>query len=422
MSNKTKVLISSVIGNGLEFYDFSLFAAFSIKFSKLFADPSMTSAASILKILGVVGIGFFMRPVGALFFGYIGDRVGRKNALGLSIILMGIATLSIGCLPTYEHIGLMAFVFLVLIRSMQGFCLGGENNGSAIFFLEHLKERKGLAGALILTGGALGTLLAYGASSIVSLEGMPSYAWRIPFIAGFFVALLGLYIRRSLPEPEQSGAQSAQEGKRFLIAEVWTHHRRAFLCAIGIGGVNVALSSTTTTYLHVYAAQVVGFPLYSALFCSCLAITFFGLIFAPLMGHLSDRLSSYRVMHTGCLLIALMAFPLFYTLHMGTKISTLMGVTISAFLMGTFNGPTNAYLNQLFPPRVRYTGIAVGYAVGAACFGGMAPYYYEYLIRFTGHPLSPAIYLVLVSFLGMVSLKYSHKEVTLVKGAPVKSF
>jgi MHS family proline/betaine transporter-like MFS transporter len=411
VNKKTKVLVSSVIGNGLEFYDFTLFGAFAIKFSTLFSSPESSEVYKGLMSLLIFGIGFFARPLGALFFGSMGDRWGRKNALSLSIILMGISTLMIGCLPTYASWGLAAPIALTLIRCLQGFCLGGENNGSAIFFLEHLKERKGLAGALILTGGAVGTLLAYAFSAITSLEGMPEYAWRIPFIVGLLIGLLGLYIRKSLPETDEFLASShlPHRQHQLVLTTVWREYRRPFLCTIGIGGVNVALAYTTTTYLHFYMAKVVHLNIINALMCTCVAITLFGGFFAPLMGHLSDKFSAHRVMYVGCLATSFLAFPLFWMLSSGTPLGIAMGIVTTSFLMGAFNGPTNAYLNTLFPPQVRYTAIAFGYAIGAAVFGGLASYYYQWLIVLTHNNLAPALYMIFMGALGALSLRCSQK-------------
>ena len=407
---KLRVLLSSVIGNGLEFYDFTLFGAFTLKFSTLFSNPEVAEVYRVMGMLLVFGIGFFARPIGALFFGAVGDRWGRRRALSLSIILMGLSTFAIGCLPTYGSIGIWAIIFLGVLRCFQGFCLGGENNGSAIFFLEHLKERKGLAGALILTGGAIGTVMAYGFSRIVSLDGMPDYAWRIPFLLGLFIALLGLYIRQNLPETDEFLALKREEPSRLMpLSEVLRFHFRPFLCSVGIGGVNVALAYTTTTYLHVYIKQVVGYSIGDALLCTCLATILFGGLFAPLMGHLADRFSPYRVMQSGCLGVAFLALPLFYVLHGGSIEGILAGIVISSLLMGTFNGPTNAYLNTLFPASVRYTGIAFGYALGAALFGGMAPYYYAWLVESTGLPLAPAFYMIFMAGVGSLAMLYSRK-------------
>src|SRR3990167_4676755 len=166
-----KILFSAIIGNGLEFYDFALFGAFSVTFSQLFFTGDKIS--SLLSTLSLFAVAFFVRPLGSLFFGYVGDLFGRKKALSYSIIFMGLFTFLIGCLPVYKDVGYLAPLLLLGCRLGQGFCLGGENNGSAIFLLEHHQQRKGFAGALILTGGAVGTIVATLFAALANLPFMP---------------------------------------------------------------------------------------------------------------------------------------------------------------------------------------------------------------------------------------------------------
>lgn len=417
MKKQTKIVISALLGNGLEFYDFTLFSAFTVQLSQLFFAADEDPTSKMLKTLLLFGVGFFARPVGALFFGHIGDRLGRKYALGMSIALMGIGTFCIGCLPTYAYWGVWASGLLCFLRLFQGFCLGGENNGSAIFFLEHLKKHKGLAGALIITGGAVGTLLANGFSVLTTL-GMPDYAWRFPFLIGLGIGFLGLYIRRRLPETADFLKIKSTQVDRLPLSQVWRYYRRPFLCAIGIGGVNVALVYTATVYLNVYMTSVLHVPLKNSLLMTCLAIVLFGGIFAPLMGYLADRFSPSRVMSFACVAVMLLAFPLFYAIHSGTNVGFFIGIIIAAFLAASFNGPTNAYLNTLFPAHVRYTAIAFGYSLGAACLGGLAPYYYTWLIKLSGNPFAPAFYMIFIAAIGGLSLHFSAKDVSISSEKP----
>lgn len=406
MQKKTKVLLSSIFGNALEFYDFTLFGAFTLKFTEIFWTQTNSNIAALNKAFFVFGIAFFFRPLGALFFGAIGDRLGRRKALALSIILMGLATFGIGCVPTYATYGLLGPSLIILLRCIQGFCLGGENNGSAIFILEHLKHRRGLAGALILTGGAFGTVLAYGASVLASIEGMPDHAWRWPFLLGLFIALLGFYIRQKLPEPE-TFVQNKKTAE-FPLLTIWNNYKGPLACTIGIGGVNVALAYTNTVYLHAFISKIPGWSNITAIQMGAVAVALFGFVFAPIMGYLSDRFQPKNIMYMGCLAISLLAFPLFWTLSQGTTGYVIIGVIISAFITASFNAPSNAYLNTLFPSSLRYTGISFGYALGAAIFGGMAPSYYTFIIDKL--KTSPGYYLVAMALLGAISIGYKKKH------------
>lgn len=401
-----KILLSAIIGNGLEFYDFALFGAFSVTFSTLFfADDSVSS---LVKTLSIFALAFFVRPLGSIFFGYLGDRFGRKKALSYSIVFMGLFTFLIGCLPLYKDVNYLAPLLLLGCRLGQGFCLGGENNGSSIFLLEHLKARKGFAGALILTGGAIGTILATGLSAIANLPEMPGWAWRIPFICGIFIGFLGNYIRRSVDETPEFVSTKEKNQRKSPLLFVLTHYPKPFLCAIGIGGVNGVLAYTLVVYLNVYLSTVVNYSLASALFSSCVGLIIFGSL-APLIGHIADKIGERKVMSTACLLTFCSSPFLFYLLQQKSIPSVFAAIFLSALMMGSFNAPTNALLQRLFPTEIRYTGIALGYAVGIALLGGTQPLICTYLIETTQNPLSPALYLMFAACIGGGALFFSRK-------------
>ena len=401
-----KILLSAIIGNGLEFYDFALFGAFSVTFSKLFfAGDHLTSLLSTLSIFAVA---FFVRPLGSIFFGYLGDRFGRKQALSYSIIFMGVFTFLIGCLPLYAEVGFLAPLLLLGCRLGQGFCLGGENNGSAIFLLEHLHQRKATTGALILTGGALGTILATLFSALTSLPNMPVWAWRVPFLFGIFIGLLGTYIRRSVDETPEFIRTEEKKERRAPLVFVLKNYTRPFLCSIGIGGVNGVLAYTLVVYLNVYLSTVVNYPLTNSLLSSCLGLIIFGSL-CPLVGHIADKVGERRVMATACLLTILFSPFIFYLLHQKSAPAIFMAILMAAILMSTFNAPTNALLQRLFPTEVRYTGIALGYAIGAALMGGTQPFICTYLIKISENPFSPTLYLLFAACVGGIALFFSRK-------------
>lgn len=406
LRTRKKIILSAIIGNGLEFYDFALFGAFSIVFSKLFFTGDKIS--SLLSTLSIFAVAFFVRPLGSIFFGYVGDRLGRKKALGYSIVFMGIFTFLIGCLPLYRDVGYLAPLLLLGCRLGQGFCLGGENNGSAIFLLEHLQKRKGYAGALILTGGAIGTILATFLSSLTTLSFMPEWAWRVPFLLGIFIALLGMYIRRSLNETPEFSLVKEKKERTIPLLFVLKNYTRPFLCTIGIGGVNGVLAYTLVVYINVYLSTVVKYPLSNSLLASCVGLTIFGCL-SPAMGHIADKIGERRVMGTSCLLMLLFPFLMFSLLQEPTVPSIFMAIIMAALMMSTFNAPTNSLLQRLFPTEVRYTGIALGYAIGVALFGGTQPLACTYLIDQTQNLYSPALYLMFAACIGSISLFFSRK-------------
>lgn len=401
-----KIVFSAILGNGLEFYDFALFGAFSVVFSKLFFKEDTVS--SLISTLSIFALAFFVRPLGSIFFGYLGDIFGRKKALSYSIVFMGFFTFLIGCLPVYESVGYLAAFLLLLCRLGQGFCLGGENNGSAIFLLEHHKNRKGYAGALILTGGAIGTIVATLFAAIVTLPSMPDWAWRIPFLCGLLIGLLGTYIRHFLEETPEFLSLEKQKLRTIPLLYVLKNAPRQFLCAIGIGGVNGVLAYTLVVYTSVYLATVVHSPLTNALFYSCVGLTIFGGL-APFVGHMADRFGTRSLMLFGCILIFFLAPLNFYLLQQQSFFSIIAAIGSAALLMSLFNAPTNALLQDIFPTKGRYTGIALGYAIGVALFGGTQPLISTYLIEKTQNSYSPVLYILFAASVGMVSLYFSRK-------------
>jgi len=401
-----KALVSAILGNGLEFYDFALFGAFSVILSRVFFTGDKTIA--LISTLSIFAIAFFVRPLGSILFGYIGDRFGRKKALSSSIIFMGFFTFLIGCLPTYNEIGYLAPVLLLCCRLGQGFCLGGENNGSAIFLLEHLKNRKGFAGALILTGGAIGTVLATSLAVIASLPFMPTWAWRVPFLLGILIGLLGAYIRRSIDETPEFVSSSKKEATPLLF--VLKNHTRPFLCMIGIGGVNGVLAYTLVVYINVYLSTVVHTPLANSLMYTCVALVLFGSL-APIMGNLADKIGERKIMASACAMAFFVPTIIFYLLQQHNALSICLATLLAAIMASSFNGPSNALVQRFFPAKVRYTGVALGYAIGIAIFGGTQPLVSTYLITTTGNAYAPALYLMFAGFIGSLALYFS-REIT----------
>ncbi|NDD59225.1 MAG: MFS transporter [Chlamydiae bacterium] len=291
-----KILMAGVIGNGLEFYDFALFGVFSGVFANIFFQGD--DFIALLKSLGLFAAGFIMRPLGSVFFGHIGDRLGRKKALAMFL------------------------------------------------------------------------------GSWVMSPAMPQWGWRIPFWLGLTIALIGLYIRNQLEEtPEYKNALQEKRIQKHPLKNMIKNNLKAFIGTIGIGGVNGIFAYTLVVFINLYLNKTVGVSVSNSMFYSCIGLSIFAVL-APVFGMMTDRYGAIRIMKGACLFSFFMSFPLFYLLYENTATSFSFAILLAALMMASFNAPTNYLLNTLFPVQARYSGIALGYAIGAAIFGGTAPLIY----------------------------------------------
>lgn len=401
MKPQTKAILSSMAGNTLEFYDFYLYGTFAPLLAKIFF-PTYDSTAALMASLMTFAAGYFMRPLGAILFGHLGDRLGRKQALTLSIFLMAIPTSLIGLLPTYDAVGIVAPIVLVLCRLLQSICAGGEYNGAAIFAIEHIgKGKEGFAGSLMSVSGGGGALLATFIGAFFMQSTMPHWSWRIPFLLGALLGGVGFYIRRQVHESPQFKKDVAKKPLNIPLSQALSKFPIAVLCCIGGAAFSGALSSTFAAYMNVYLTKVVGLELGSAL-----SLNTFGLIVfvscAPLAGMLADRFGLARVMTISTLGLMMSIYGIFNLVSTGLTLNILLAnFLLCAFAVG-FIAPLNAFMNRLFPANSRYSGIAFGYGVGMATLGGTTPIIMTWLIDKTGLSMAPAFYLMSLGALGLL--------------------
>lgn len=406
MKTKNKALFSAFISNFLEFYDFSLFGAFSIYFSQLFFSGDKWS--TLLKSLSVLGVSFIARPFGSLFFGYIGDRYGRKQSLSFSILLMGVATFGIGCLPTYNEIGVVSAVLLVICRLLQGFSLGGESTGSYVFLLEQVKVRKAFIGALVLASGTTGMLFANFQAQLFTQCHMPEWSWRIPFWLGFIIAILGVYIRSSVNESAEFSHLSNKLSSVSEQFKLLSNYKRSLFRVIGIALINSTYVYIIFIYMNVYHSHF-SMPFQSLTWLYSNLGLFFTLIFVPISGYIADKIHHEKLLYIASLLSFIGAFLIPYCLYK----NYLFFATFSlALLVGMLNAPTPAFINNLFPTSIRYTGVSVGFSLGVALFGGFSPFFFTFLTKYFGNTLVLTPMLIIVSFIGLISLMGKRKQQT----------
>ncbi|MFO0844878.1 MAG: MFS transporter [Gemmataceae bacterium] len=396
----TKTVVAGVIGNVLEWYDFALFGFLAPVIAPLFF-PSENRIASLLETYGVFALGFLMRPLGGVIFGHIGDRVGRKQALLWSVLLMAVPTTLIAVLPTYHQIGLAAPLLLTLIRMLQGISVGGEFIGSMSFLAEHAPpEKRGLVASWCTFSGGLGNLLGSGAAALVTAlvppEQLATWGWRVPFLAGFAVGLAGLWLRRGVSEtPTFQRAHSHGEATRAPLLEALEHDRRAMVLTVGLALMLSIGFYLPWVWLSTWLAKInrPGLPLAEAYRINTIAMAVMTALI-PVGGWLSDRVGRKRILFWASASVAVMSYPLFLMLSGGSGITDLEAQLALAFLTAPIYGPASAALVEMFPTRRRYSGIAFAYNGTLALVGGTTPLVATFLIEETGVTIAPAFYLM----------------------------
>lgn len=349
-----------------------------------------------------------MRPVGAVLFGYLGDKYGRKFSLALSILMMAVPTACIGFLPTYGQIGIWAPILLTIIRLMQGLSIAGQFSGSIAFVVEHAPmNRRGLAGSSTImslcAGMLLGALVATAFAEFLSQEAFESWGWRVPFIIGMVIAFVGLYIRNHTHEsPHYEKAKEGGVLSETPFREVISLYRWPLLRGVGIYLSVTVPFYILTVFMNGYLTKMLGHTDRDALLINTLCMTML-MFLVPVTGWLCDRFGRKRVLMITAAAYFLCAYPIFLLINQPGFYSALTGVMLLTFIVAFYIGPTPTVLVELFPTRIRYTGMALSYNLCAAVFGGSAPVVSAFLIDKTKLLTMPAFYIMVCAFLSFVS-------------------
>ena len=397
---------AGIVGNVLEWYDFAAFG-FLAPYIAIAFFPSDNEFAGLIKTFAIFAVGYLMRPLGAILFGHIGDRVGRREALLLSVIMMIVPTILLGMLPTYAAVGITAPILLLLLRLIQGLSIGGEFTASATFVSELAPEgRKGLHASLTMLGAILGILLGSGVAMVLSdtlgEEAMTAWGWRLPFLMGIILGAVAFWMRRSMSSsPEMSDIHAGKDDRDHPLIEVLKNHRPAVLRLSSVVLMQGASFYVVFVWLSTYLKEIVQQPVSNPLLLNTIGLACL-LPVIPLAGWLSDRFGRRALLMTAGIGILLCSWPLFMVFQQGDDGMILVGLVIFALLIGMAQGPTPAMMTELFPPEVRLTGIGIGYNVTLALFGGTAPLISTWLISATETTIAPAFYLMAAAAISLV--------------------
>ncbi|WP_425126694.1 MFS transporter [Burkholderia gladioli] len=390
-------VIAAVIGNALEWYDFTVFSFMVVVIAELFF-PSSSEYASLLLTTATFGVAFFMRPIGGIVLGLYADRAGRKAALSLVILLMTAGIFLIAAAPTYAAIGIGAPLLIVFGRLLQGFSAGGEFGSATAMLIEAApRGRRGFYGswqmssqsAALLVGALVGTLVTHGLSS----EALHAWGWRVPFLLGLLIGPIGYYLRRHLADSEVFLASKAS-ARRVTLGEVFAQHGREVLC--GLGSV-IALTVTIyvlISYLPTFAVKQLKLP-YAESFYAVIVGGLLLTVLTPLAGAWSDRIGRKTLSLWSLVATLALIYPLFLWLDAAPSVGRLVLVQgLLAITLSGYYGPFGAMIAELFPAQVRSTGLSLAYNVAVMLFGGFGQFIVTWLIKATGTPLAPTYYVM----------------------------
>ncbi|GAB7526921.1 MFS transporter [Paraburkholderia sp. 2C] len=402
-----RAVTAAVIGNALEWYDFTVFGLLTVVIAELFF-PTSNDYSSILLTTASFGVAFCMRPVGGIVLGLHADRAGRKAALSTVIALMTLGILLLAIAPPYSAIGIGAPIMIVVGRLLQGFSAGGEFGSSTALLIEAAPfSKRGFYGSWQMSSQAAALLLGAVVGSAVT-RGLPhdaliSWGWRVPFILGLVIGPIGFYIRRHLADSE-AFLHAKQYARRATLGELFTHHSRDVIC--GLGSV-IALTVTIyvlISYLPTFAVKQLKLP-YGESFTAVIVGNLLLMVLAPVAGAWSDRIGRKGLSLWSLVLTLVLIYPLFVWLEGAPSVSKLILVQamLSVTLSGYY-GPFGAMMAELFPANVRSIGLSLAYNVAVMLFGGFGQFVVTWLIKETGSPLAPTYYVMAGLALSIVSV------------------
>lgn len=404
-----KTARASFIGNFVEWFDYGAYGYLAAVIATVFF-PATDKTTALMSAYAVFAISFLIRPLGGIFWGYIGDKYGRRLALSWSILIMSLSTFFIALLPSYASIGILAPILLLLLRMLQGFSASGEYAGASAFLAEYAPPNKrgfytSIVPASTAAGLLLGSLMVAVMYEVLSESAMTEWGWRIPFLLAAPLGLIGRYIRLKLEEtPEFKKAEKDTRHKEYVpISLLFGKYRRALLLAFLVGSLNAVAFYLILSYMPTYLSEEMGVNKTQSFIAASVSLLSY-IFFIFMMGSLSDRFGRKVMLMIASILFITLTVPLFSLLGASGFAAILIIQIIFGIILSANDGTLPAYLSEIFPTNVRYTGFAFSFNCANAFLGGTAPLIATWLIQNSGSSLSPAWYLIIIAFIALIAV------------------
>ncbi|MCU1649332.1 MAG: ral substrate transporter [Pseudonocardia sp.] len=404
-----RTVLATAMGNAMEWYDFGIYSYLAVVLGRVFF-PN-TGGSGLLYSFTAFAVAFVVRPIGGVLLGLLGDRVGRKRILTATILMMAVATFSIGLIPSYDSIGIWAPILLFVARLVQGLSAGGEYSGASTFISESSPDRRrGFLASFLefgtVTGFVLGAGLVTGLTAALGDATMQQWGWRVPFLLAGPLGLIGVWLRLRIAETpafERTESAERQRSARSRFRDVVVQQRRALLLAIAVVLALDVTNYLVLSYLPNYLSGTLGYDTTHSLLLT--VVTMLAMLGAiPFVGRLADRVGRRPVLAAACLGYLVLSVPALWLLQHGSGSATLAGLLLLGLCQTLFIGTTPAALPEMFPTSHRYSGMALAFNIAASLFGGTAPMVAEYLVRTTGNLYTPAYYMMAAGLVGLVAV------------------